>query len=179
MLLLRFPQRRTHLSLSLFLNFRNGIKILGVFVRQYAYPFPIRYVSCEAEKRKPNLTYVNALHPIFMHFTAEITELRRVIKLTLPTNMVSTALIPKTKLRGLSPRANYMDRVTAGVVSVTDPYSRIHDFLDRSRYCFFQVAPQLYSRGWMDPVPDPLVLLSGSAGNRTRTSESVARKSDH
>jgi CBS-domain-containing membrane protein len=33
------------------------------------------------------------------------------------------------------------------VVSVTDPYGRILGFLDRSRYIFFQVAPQLYSRG--------------------------------
>jgi hypothetical protein len=33
------------------------------------------------------------------------------------------------------------------VVSVTDPNDRILGFLDRSRYCFFQVAPQLYSRG--------------------------------
>jgi hypothetical protein len=32
------------------------------------------------------------------------------------------------------------------VVSVTDPYGRILGFLDRSRYFFFQVAPQLYSR---------------------------------
>jgi hypothetical protein len=42
-------------------------------------------------------------------------------------------------------------------------------FLDRSRYYSFQVAPQLYSRGWVDPVPDPLLLKkSGSGGNRTR-----------
>jgi hypothetical protein len=33
------------------------------------------------------------------------------------------------------------------VVSVTDPYGLILGFLDRSRYFFFQVAPQLYSRG--------------------------------
>jgi CBS-domain-containing membrane protein len=33
------------------------------------------------------------------------------------------------------------------VVSVTDPYGRILGFLDWSRYAFFQVAPQLYSRG--------------------------------
>jgi CBS-domain-containing membrane protein len=33
------------------------------------------------------------------------------------------------------------------LVSVTDPYGRILGFLDRSRYFFFQVAPQLYSRG--------------------------------
>jgi hypothetical protein len=32
----------------------------------------------------------------------------------------------------------------------------------------------------MDPVPDPLLLRkSGSAGNRTRTSGSLARNSDH
>jgi hypothetical protein len=45
---------------------------------------------------------------------------------------------------------------------------------------FFQVAPQLYPRGWVDSVPDPLLLIKcGSAGNRTRTSGSVARNSDH
>jgi hypothetical protein len=54
------------------------------------------------------------------------------------------------------------------VVSVTDPYGRILGFLDRSRYFFFQVPAQLYSRGWVDPVPDPLLFFSGSAGNRTR-----------
>ena len=42
-------------------------------------------------------------------------------------------------------------------------------FLDRSRYFFIQVAPQLTSWGWVNPVPDPLLLRkSGSAGNRTR-----------
>jgi hypothetical protein len=55
----------------------------------------------------------------------------------------------KTKLHGLSPRANYTDRVAAAcqrsdcqllrirgchVVSVTDPYGRILGFLDRSHY---------------------------------------------
>jgi hypothetical protein len=33
------------------------------------------------------------------------------------------------------------------VVTATDPHCRILGFLDRSRYYFFQVAPQLYSRG--------------------------------
>jgi hypothetical protein len=66
------------------------------------------------------------------------------------------------------------------VVSVKDPYGRIPGFLDRSRYFFFQVAPELYSRGWMDPAPDILLLRkSGSAENRTRTSGSVARNSGH
>jgi hypothetical protein len=66
------------------------------------------------------------------------------------------------------------------VVSATDPYGRILGFLDRSFYIFFQVAPQLYSQGRVNPVPDPLLLRkSGSAWNRTRTSGSVAKNSDH
>jgi hypothetical protein len=41
-------------------------------------------------------------------------------------------------------------------------------FLDRSRYLFIQVAPQLSARGWMDPIPEPLLpRKSGRAGNRT------------
>jgi hypothetical protein len=49
-----------------------------------------------------------------------------------------------------------------------DPYSCILNFLDLICYYFFQAAPQLYSRGWVDPVPDPLLLRkSGSAENRT------------
>jgi hypothetical protein len=32
------------------------------------------------------------------------------------------------------------------VVSVTDSYSRILSFLDRSRYVSFQIPPQFYSR---------------------------------
>jgi hypothetical protein len=55
------------------------------------------------------------------------------------------------------------------VVSATDPPDVCLGFLDRSRYCFFQVVPQLSSRGWVDPVPDPLLLRkSGSSRNRTR-----------
>jgi hypothetical protein len=44
------------------------------------------------------------------------------------------------------------------VVSAADPHGRVLSFLDRSRYYFFQVAPQLYSQGRVDPVPDPLLL---------------------
>jgi hypothetical protein len=62
------------------------------------------------------------------------------------------------------------------MVSATDPYGLIVGPLDRSDYFFFQVAPQLYSRGRMDPVPDSLFLRkSGSAGNLTWISGSVAR----
>jgi hypothetical protein len=38
------------------------------------------------------------------------------------------------------------------VVSVMDPHSNILDFPDRSCYFFFQVAPRLYSRRWVDPI---------------------------
>jgi hypothetical protein len=66
------------------------------------------------------------------------------------------------------------------VVKAANPYGRNLDFLDLSRYYFFHVAPQLYSRDRVDPVSDPLLLRkSGSVGKRTRTSGSVARNSDH
>jgi hypothetical protein len=65
------------------------------------------------------------------------------------------------------------------VVSVADPYDPILGFLDRGRYFFFHVAPQLYSRGWVDPIPDPLLRKSANAGNGTRTSGSVARNFNH
>jgi hypothetical protein len=64
-----------------------------------------------------------------------------------------------TKLRGLSPQANYTDRATAAVGEVVPTFAgrgwstqRIPTavnlgFLDRSRYFFIQVAPQLSSRG--------------------------------
>jgi hypothetical protein len=55
------------------------------------------------------------------------------------------------------------------VVSATGPTVVKLGFLDRTRYFFLQVAPQLSSRGWVDPVPGPLLFRkSGSAGNRTR-----------
>jgi hypothetical protein len=76
--------------------------------------------------------------------------------------------------------ANSLQIEVCHVVSVMDPYGRNHGFLDRSSYFFFQVAPQLYSRGWVDPVPDPLLLIKcGSAGNRAQASGSVTRNSDH
>jgi hypothetical protein len=66
------------------------------------------------------------------------------------------------------------------VVNVTDPYGSVLGFLTRSRYIFFQVTPQLYSRGCVDPVPCPLLLrISGSAENRTGTSGSVSKNSGH
>jgi hypothetical protein len=88
----------------------------------------------------------------------------------------------KTNSVAFSPQVNYTDRATAAcrrswcqlfadrgccVVSTTDLYDCILGFLDQSRYYFFHVAPQLYSRGRMDPVPDTLLRKSGDSRNRT------------
>jgi hypothetical protein len=90
----------------------------------------------------------------------------------------------KNKLRGRSPQANYTDRTTAACRRSYCPPLRVEGvawsaqriptavnlgFLDRIRYFFIEVAPQLSSRGWVVPVPDPLLLRkSGRAENRTR-----------
>jgi hypothetical protein len=42
------------------------------------------------------------------------------------------------------------------------------------------LTPQLYSRGRVGPVPDPLLVRkSGRVGNRTQTSASVDNSSEH
>ena len=43
-------------------------------------------------------------------------------------------------------------------------------FLNRIRYFSYQVATQFSSRGWVDPVPDPILpeKFQGVAGNQTR-----------
>jgi hypothetical protein len=95
------------------------------------------------------------------------------------TKSVSQLYRPSDRLLSQKLVPNFDDR-GCHVVSMMNPYGRILGFLDRSSYFFFQVAPQLYSRGWVGPVPNPLHLRkSGSDGNITRTSESVARNSDH
>jgi hypothetical protein len=99
----------------------------------------------------------------------------------------------KKKNRGLSPRANYTDRATAAcrrsdcqlfadrgcyMVSVTDPYSRILGFLDRS--CYFSVSISSVALTRLSgPRSRPNTFFSGSAENRTRASGSVAKNSDH
>jgi hypothetical protein len=104
-----------------------------------------------------------------------------------PETKLLEVTLKKKELCGLSPQANYTDwerlpifgEVSANFLrfeGVAWSAQRILGFLDRSRYFFFQAAPQLYSRGWVDPVPDPLLLRkSGSAGNRTRTSRPQRR----
>jgi hypothetical protein len=78
---------------------------------------------------------------------------------TIPTERppMSAKLVPTLADRGCR------------VVCATNPHGLNFGFLDRSCYFSIQVAPQLYSWGWVDPVPDQLLLRkSSSAGNRTR-----------
>jgi hypothetical protein len=67
--------------------------------------------------------------------------------------LVRERTIPSDRRLSTKLMPTFVDR-GCHVVSVTDPYGSILGFLDRSRYFFFQVAPQLYWRGWVDPVPD-------------------------
>jgi hypothetical protein len=120
------------------------------------------------------------------------------VKTSNPTS-VNRAAYPvrlklKTKLHGLSPRANYTDRAIAACRRSNCHFVRIEDatwsawrippavlsrFSRQEPLLFYQVAPQLCSRGWVHPVRDPLLFFSGSAGNRTRASGFVAKNSDH
>jgi hypothetical protein len=66
------------------------------------------------------------------------------------TKLNSVALVRKRTIPTERPplvgevSANFADR-GCRIVSATDPHGRIIGFLDRSRYYFFQVAPQFYS----------------------------------
>jgi hypothetical protein len=57
---------------------------------------------------------------------------------------------PSDRLLSAKLVPNFADR-RCHVVIVIDHYDRILGFLDRSRYFFIQVAPQLYSRGLSGP----------------------------
>jgi hypothetical protein len=102
-----------------------------------------------------------------------------VLNVTILFCKICEALI-QNKLHELCPRANYSNRRLPAklvptfanrgcrMVSETDPHGHIFGFLDRSCYYFFQVVPQLYSHGWLDPIPDPLLRRkSGCSRNRT------------
>jgi hypothetical protein len=72
------------------------------------------------------------------HSIAAKNSVASVRKRTIPTELLP--LVSEVS-------ANFFAVRGCHVVSVTNPYGRILGFLDRSRYYFFQVAPQLYSRG--------------------------------
>jgi hypothetical protein len=79
-------------------------------------------------------------------------DLMLALRIQIKTKSNSVAwVLERTILNERSPlvgevNASFADR-ECHVVSATDPYGSILGFLDRSRYFFFQVAPQLYSRG--------------------------------
>jgi hypothetical protein len=56
----------------------------------------------------------------------------------------SVAFLHKQTIPTERPLPTFADR-GCSVASATDPHGRIIGFLDRSRYYFFQVVPQLYS----------------------------------
>ena len=63
----------------------------------------------------------------------------------------------------------FVDRGVSRVQRNGSPRPLISVFWTGAATFFIQVAPQLTSRGWVDPFPEPLLLRkSGSAGNRTR-----------
>jgi hypothetical protein len=116
------------------------------------------------------------------------TKLSLILTFTLYCGHNSCIEIPiEIKLKknsiGLSPRANYTDRTTAacqrsdcqlfcgyrvprgqldGSLLPYSPFSRQEPLL------FYQVAPQLYSRDWVDPVPDPLLFFLAVPGIEPR-----------
>jgi hypothetical protein len=100
-------------------------------------------------------------------FTASVSWLRERTILTERPPLVGEA------------SANFADR-KCHVFSVTDPSGCILGFLGWSHYFLFQIAPQLCWWGWVDPVPDRLLLRkSGNRVNWTQTFGSPARNSEH
>jgi hypothetical protein len=102
----------------------------------------------------------------------------------------------KTNSVALSPRANYIDWETATcwrnlVPTFVDrgmssgqrggsPTVVNLSFLDRSHYFSFKQLLIYPHKGWVDPVPDPLLLRkSGRVGIEPGTSVLAARRSDH
>jgi hypothetical protein len=72
------------------------------------------------------------------------------------------------------------------VASVTDPYGRILGFLDRRRYLFIKLLLSCTHEAEWTPFQTHYLFSffffsrkSGSVGNGTRASESVAKNSDH
>jgi hypothetical protein len=76
----------------------------------------------------------------------------------------SVALVREQTLPPSNPRLSAkivpaFSHEECSVVCATDPHGRILGFLNRCRYYFLQVA-QVCSRVWVDPIPDPLLLVA-------------------
>jgi hypothetical protein len=111
---------------------------------------PIRYFCCRAQnaeerfrngcegggrsKAGVNRTEENLCQMLEMPVEQKTNSVAWVRERTIPTELLllSVKLVPTFADRGCH------------VVSVTYPYGRILGFLDRSRYYFFQAAPQLF-----------------------------------
>jgi hypothetical protein len=82
----------------------------------------------------------------------KLTDFSHSLQSALKQKTNSVALVRKRTLRPSERRLseklvpNFADK-GCRVVSTTDPHGRFLSFLHWSRYYFFQVAPQLYSRG--------------------------------
>jgi hypothetical protein len=126
--------------------------------------FPFCFYSFSSLIRLARLMYLRTLLSIFMWS----------IRYSTWKSIFSWILVQYYKnFHGLSPRANYTDRATTACQRsdcqllwiegamwstwrIPMPYSR---FSGQEQLLFYQVAPQLYSRGWVDPVPDPLLFF--------------------
>jgi hypothetical protein len=90
---------------------------------------------------------------VILHFHRNIFETLQIGKIIVVSHKLnSLALVRERTIK--TERPPLVAEIIASfcgyrcrVVSTQDPCGRILAFLDRSRYCFFQVAPQLYSRG--------------------------------
>jgi hypothetical protein len=65
------------------------------------------------------------------------------------------------------------------VVSVTDHYGRILGFLDLEPLLFLSSSSSIVLTRLSGPRSGPTTFFSGSEGNLTRASGSVAKNSDH
>jgi hypothetical protein len=143
-------------------RFIASVKPWKLFWRTLLQNLRLLYMSCENRSYAGHL----GLNVIITNNSVALVRER-----TIPTERPQAKLVPILA-----------DRRGRRVVSTADPLrpqSLNLGFLDWNHYSFFQVAPQLYSQGWVDPVPDPLHRTFGSAESRIRTSESVARNPDH
>jgi hypothetical protein len=88
----------------------------------------------------------------------------------------------KKKLHGLSPRANYTDRATAACLRSDCQLLRIESatWSRQEPLLFYQVrSSSAVLTRLSRPRSRPTTFFSGSAGNRTRASGSVAKNSHH
>jgi hypothetical protein len=109
------------------------VHIVWHVLSQISYLLPFNPISCKMLNFHANNTLrfiVIPPYPLCI-FMAQKNSVASIPKRSIPTEV----------------SANFFVDRGCHVISVTNPYGRILIFLDRSRYYFFQVAPQLYSQG--------------------------------